>query len=348
MTNRIIKRITLLAVFIGMAAFWSSAQDEQNAQLDSILQVLLPEGAYDPLTCEWSQSYKIAAIITSDEAYDPLIPQAFVFDKAHNLFGAINTVENTIDIIKMENDTLKKVREVVVDNYEGRHDVHLIYRPQGIAIYDGYLVYMASHRDSCYISVLNLQDNLTGEEVNRFYYKGNATAFSYNKEAQQMYIAGQNSLGYDLIILSTKEGIENMTEDAALHYQKPKKADVIRQSDPWGIGIMAIAMSTVFMALLMLVLVFSNTDRVLKVIQKGFSRRKTEAELLQQAMAPVREPSEISGEEFAAIAAAIYLYNSELHDKENTILTIAQSKRPWTPWNAKYFSMNNYFMKRNR
>jgi len=332
MTNKIIKRIILLAVLVAAVASWSFAQrapkwetalQEMNAKWDSILQRMLNR--------------------IPDEAYDPLTPQSFVFDKAHNVFGAINAIENSIDIIQLEDDTLKTVRQILVDRYEGRHDVRKIYRPKGIAIYDGYLVFLASQQDSCYLSVLDLQ----GDEAGRFYYKGNATAFSYNKEAQQMYIAGQNSLGYDLIILSTENGIANMSEDApTLHYQKPKKDAIIEKMDPVGIGMAAIAMSMVFVALLLLVIIFANTEKALKASKKISFRKIFGADFAQKAV--VVKAFNASGEEFAAVAAAVYMYNSELHDTENTILTIEKTTRSWTPWNAKYYGMNNNLMKKNK
>ena len=49
---------------------------------------------------------------------------------------------------------------------------------------------------------------------------------------------------------------------------------------------------------------------------------------------------------YAAIAAAIHMYNEELHDEEPTVITIQKTERSWTPWNAKYISMNKYFNNR--
>ena len=339
MMNKIIKRILLPAalmiavVFPVSAQKWKSELKELETKIetkyDSILQKLLNR--------------------VPDEAYDPLTPQAFVFDKEHNVFGAVNTVKNTIDILELGDDNISIMKTILVDTYEGRHDVRNIYRPQGIAIYDGYIVFLASKYDSCYMSVLNLQ----GDELSRFYYKGNATSFSYNKESKQMYVAGQNPRGYDLIVLSTENGIENMSEDApALHYQKEKKDEIIKATDPSGLGVMAVAMSTVFVALLLLIIIFSNTEKMMKTSRKMWRKtRDFQTGLMHPKVAKkvaIIKEDEPSGEEFAAIAAAIYAYNNELHDEENTILTIEKAKRAWTPWNAKYFGMNSYFMKKNR
>jgi Na+-transporting methylmalonyl-CoA/oxaloacetate decarboxylase gamma subunit len=294
----------------------------QNINCDSIINVLL--------------------VKIPDEAYDPLIPQAFVFDKNSNVFGVINQVDNSIDIIGFDGSELRRINQILVDHFTGRHDVHHIYRPQGIAIYENHLVYLASHRDSCFLSILDLQ----GNEIKRVYFKGNAMAFSYSKEAQQLFIAGQNNLGYDLIAISTKQGIENISDKVDLHYQKPKKDEEIKKYDAWGVGITVIAMSTVFLALLMLTIIFSSTAKVLRVTQKLL--RKKEKGIVVAPVPVAKHKEEISGEEYAAIATAIYMYDNELHDEENTVLTIEKTTRSWTPWNAKYFNMNTYFMKKGR
>ena len=45
-----------------------------------------------------------------------------------------------------------------------------------------------------------------------------------------------------------------------------------------------------------------------------------------------------SGEIYAAIAMAIYEV-TELHDEENTILTIKNTERNYSPWSSKIYSM---------
>ena len=56
--------------------------------------------------------------------------------------------------------------------------------------------------------------------------------------------------------------------------------------------------------------------------------------------------SDISGETHAAIAAAIHLYNEELHDEENTVLTINRISRTYSPWSSKIQGLNTYFNRR--
>lgn len=278
--------------------------------------------------------------------FDQLIPQQFAFDKEHGVFAAISLVDNSIDIVKHEGSELHIINKYLVDNFEARHDVQHIYRPQGVAMYEGYIVFLASHRDSCYFAILDLEGNL----VKKHSFLGNAFAFSYSPSEQELYIAGQNELGYDIIVIETANGIQNIEPGnaTAVHYQKPKKGEEIGAKDPLGLGITAVAISVVFLSLTMLTLVFMGYGKLLVAIQglrsKLFTRRhkKTTGEEIATV-----QPGKVSGEEFAAISAAIYMFYSELHDEENTRLTIKKVQRPWTPWNAKFYSMNQYFSKRS-
>lgn len=49
-------------------------------------------------------------------------------------------------------------------------------------------------------------------------------------------------------------------------------------------------------------------------------------------------PSSIaSGEEMAAVAAAVYLILNQSHDDENAILTISKAKKDYSPWSSKIY-----------
>jgi len=49
--------------------------------------------------------------------------------------------------------------------------------------------------------------------------------------------------------------------------------------------------------------------------------------------------SEISGEVFAAISTAIYLYETEQHDHESAILTINRAAKNYSPWSSKIYGL---------
>jgi Na+-transporting methylmalonyl-CoA/oxaloacetate decarboxylase gamma subunit len=106
--------------------------------------------------------------------------------------------------------------------------------------------------------------------------------------------------------------------------------------DPYGVGMAVIAMSVVFSALLLLYVVFKNTKRIYSInLKELLSRKKAVADL------PKPEPEEISGEVNAAIALAIHLYISELHDHEEAVLTIKKVARTYSPWSSKIYGLRN-------
>jgi glutaconyl-CoA/methylmalonyl-CoA decarboxylase subunit delta len=52
-------------------------------------------------------------------------------------------------------------------------------------------------------------------------------------------------------------------------------------------------------------------------------------------------PQKITGDENAAIAAALYLFFSELHDEEKYVMTIKKVSRNYSPWSSKIYSVWN-------
>lgn len=49
----------------------------------------------------------------------------------------------------------------------------------------------------------------------------------------------------------------------------------------------------------------------------------------------------MTGEENAAIAAALYLYFSELHDEEKYVMTIRKVSKTYAPWSSKIYGIMN-------
>ncbi|MDR0544483.1 MAG: OadG family protein [Odoribacteraceae bacterium] len=267
------------------------------------------------------------------DSYDPLIPQLFAVDNKNNVFAAINAVDNALDLARVKDGTLERYASFRVDVVKKRHDFHRVYRPKSVAIYEGRVVLLASHRDSCYLAVLDLE----GKLLEKLIFAGAANAFSYSQEAKKLYISGDNPTGYDVAELDASRGIQHIGLDdaATLHYRKPKMAEQIADADPVGIGMAAVAMSVVFLGLLLLYLVFKNIG---KTLSGGRKREKKVA-------AKDGLPGNTEDLTRVAIAAAIHLYNEELHDEENTVLTINRVSRAYSPWSSKIHGLNTYFNK---
>ena len=103
-----------------------------------------------------------------------------------------------------------------------------------------------------------------------------------------------------------------------------------------------IAMGVVFMALAALYLFFKMTSKVLAIdVGKQLAARsliKAKAGKAESADSG-QEGLAITGETNAAIAMTLYLYSSELHDAENTVLTINKVSRAYSPWSSKFYGL---------
>ena len=288
-----------------------------------------------PLTAQEEEPI-ISQSETVYEPYDPLIPQLFAFDKKHNIFAGINNVDNQIVIVSHKgNKYLEISHKYLVDKVIGRHDVQFIYRPKSVAIYDGHVAFLASHRDSCYFAVLDLN----GDLVKKLKFPGFASAFSYSPSAKELYISGENLTGLDVFVLDVRNGVNRVTENdvSILHYQKPRMSEEIAKQDPSGLGMSLIAISVVFLALLLLYVFFRQLGLQLIAIQERRSQKLKAP--VEKAVASITVGNDV----YAAIAAAIHLYSEELHDVENAVLTINKVSRTYSPWNSKIHSLNTYF-----
>ena len=273
------------------------------------------------------------------------LPVKICFAGTQNLFVVVDSIDNTVDMVfrceKMSFDTTIRI---LADEPRGRHDLANVLRVKSVGYYDGYVLYVASSaKDSSYLAVVDMDGNI----VNRIDF--NCSNYAFKVFPDELIVVGRNQLGYDISVFDMSQGIANIsTEDGRctrLHYHVPKQADRIRESDPYGLGLMVVAVSVVFLALLCISLILKGYGKLIIKTQD----RKANKELNTNAATVVTpSASETSGEIYAAIAAAIYLFDEEMHDEENTVITIQKVERAWTPWNAKFYNMNHYFNNNKR
>ncbi len=102
--------------------------------------------------------------------------------------------------------------------------------------------------------------------------------------------------------------------------------------DPYGVGMTAISMTVVFSALVILFVAFTLIFRLM-------NRKKNEKVKPDVAVTMVKKVPAISGEVNAAIAMALYMYRSETHDLENTVLTVKKVARTYSPWSSKIYTL---------
>jgi Na+-transporting methylmalonyl-CoA/oxaloacetate decarboxylase gamma subunit len=130
--------------------------------------------------------------------------------------------------------------------------------------------------------------------------------------------------------------LEKSTPGANNDYTKKKTAgESFVEFDPYGIGMTMIAMFVVFSALAILFIVYKNMGKFF--IRRAASTKTSKSE--QPIVVSKNEKTEISGEVNAAIAMALYLYQSDLHDHENTVLTIHKVSKTYSPWSSKIYTL---------
>lgn len=96
----------------------------------------------------------------------------------------------------------------------------------------------------------------------------------------------------------------------------------------WGWSeILWVALISICLVFFVLVLLVG----VMKLFGYVFTRRQAAAQADKAAVAQ----GQIHEEEIAAIATALKLYRSALHDRESEVLTILSIKRAYSPWNSK-------------
>lgn len=118
---------------------------------------------------------------------------------------------------------------------------------------------------------------------------------------------------------------------------KTTAADEFFKHDPTGIGMTIIATTIVFSALILLYVVFKN---LALLFTKDFKRRSLIKEGKVEEAQMLEEQS--SGELNAAIATALYLYSSKLHDYESMKITINRVSRNYSPWSSKIYSLRQW------
>lgn len=120
----------------------------------------------------------------------------------------------------------------------------------------------------------------------------------------------------------------NMTLDSNAKMEKFEEHDAI------GIGMAISAMSVVFCGLLLLFISFKIVGKVAVNLSNRNTMRskgidKKEAKELAQA----------PGEVYAAISMALHEMQDEVHDVEETVLTITRVKRSYSPWSSKIYTL---------
>ncbi len=112
-----------------------------------------------------------------------------------------------------------------------------------------------------------------------------------------------------------------------------KAAEEFGKMDPFGVVMAIIAMSVVFIALILLYLTFKYVAKLYNLdLRNKFRREKPGIEV-------PGDIEEIPGEVNAAIALALHMYRNQLHDMEDTVITIKKVAKAYSPWSSKIYGL---------
>jgi len=135
---------------------------------------------------------------------------------------------------------------------------------------------------------------------------------------------GENTWGF---IQKVTPGSNNKTLDSN------DKMENFSKKDSFGFGMSVTAMGVVFAILLLLTAFFHLLATI--SIKLALRRNGGVSGVVSKPLADGQVPGEV----IAAISMAIFELGNDAHDIENTVLTIARTRRSYSPWSSKIYGL---------
>ena len=115
------------------------------------------------------------------------------------------------------------------------------------------------------------------------------------------------------------------------------KMEKFQSHDSAGIGMSITAMSVVFFGLILLYICFRLIGQAAISLRR---RNAMEAKDIKcEEEAKEKKLGEAPGEVIAAITMAMHEMQNDVHDVEDTVLTITRVKRTYSPWSSKIYTL---------
>jgi Na+-transporting methylmalonyl-CoA/oxaloacetate decarboxylase gamma subunit len=115
------------------------------------------------------------------------------------------------------------------------------------------------------------------------------------------------------------------------------KMEKFAEQDSVGIGMAISAMTVVFSGLFILFICFKLIGKASVSLSKRKAMKVKGITDIKEAKE--KKLGEAPGEVFAAIAMAMHEMQSDVHDVEETVLTITRVKRSYSPWSSKIYTL---------
>ena len=114
------------------------------------------------------------------------------------------------------------------------------------------------------------------------------------------------------------------------------KMEKFQQHDKAGIGMSITAMSVVFFGLILLYICFRAIGKLAVNLRRKNAMEAKDITCKKEAKE--QKLGEAPGEVIAAISLAMHEMQSDVHDVEETVLTITRVKRSYSPWSSKIYT----------
>ena len=115
------------------------------------------------------------------------------------------------------------------------------------------------------------------------------------------------------------------------------KMEKFQSHDSDGVGMSITAMSVVFFGLILLYICFRGIGKLAIMLRR---RNAMEAKDIKcEEEAKEKKLGEAPGEVIAAISLAMHEMQNDVHDVEDTVLTITRVKRTYSPWSSKIYTL---------
>jgi hypothetical protein len=165
---------------------------------------------------------------------------------------------------------------------------------------------------------------------NRKWYAGFIVIFLTALLSNVYAVDKSSVINKDTLVLNEKPIITSTVSE------NPKGVENIATSESFGLQMMITVLVLVLLTLIFLYLIFKITG----YLNTSFARRKSLHKQGKTEEDAVINENE-SGEVFAAIAMALYLYQSQFHDEERTIITMEKVARTYSPWSSKIYGLRH-------
>jgi Na+-transporting methylmalonyl-CoA/oxaloacetate decarboxylase gamma subunit len=119
------------------------------------------------------------------------------------------------------------------------------------------------------------------------------------------------------------------------------KAENLTERDPHGIGLALIAMAVVFTVLAIIFISLKVSARINRIKKPKAKNKEDMPETAVNTTVEQDDDEDVTGEELAAIAAALRLHFGERHDVESEIITLDAPVAPYSPWAQKHLTFKS-------